>query len=637
MKKISYKSIACIVGMAAFPLAGEAQTSLTYSFTGAMQSFTVPACVSSVTLDARGSKGGDCVYNQPGTRPDDVGGPGGRVVAVYSVTPGQVLNIFVGGIPYNGGGNGAGSLAQAAGGGASDIRIGGTALTDRVIVAGGGGGGGNNCGAIPEPGGNGGGLIGAAGWQCGAQTGSVGKGGTQSAGGAAGGSPATAGALGQGGNGGGAATASGGGGGGYYGGGGAAFGSGGGGSSYTDPSATSVVHTQGFNNGTGLVIISYSSSPVSITSSSSNMCSGSTATLSAPALQTYTWSNGANTATTQVSPTVSTTYSLQGTDLSGCPVEGTISIGIISSPTITTSATSSSVCAGNSTTLTASGSAASYTWSTGATTASISVSPTTSTNYTVTGANACGTGTAMANVSVNNAPTIALPSSTVVCGSSGTVNLIATGTGVTSYSWSTGATTSSISVSPTVTTTYTVTGTGACGTATAMTTVSMGAAPTVTATSSSSTMCINNSVVIMANGSAGSTYQWNTGATTASISVSPTTTTVYSVTATNSCGSTTVSITQYVSLCTSLKELSGSEVRLYPNPASELIHVALPSSLLSGHVSIEISDAVGKVVIKESLTKDASTLKLGQIEQGIYFFKILLNDELISTGKIMKQ
>ncbi|MCZ8286057.1 MAG: glycine-rich protein, partial [Bacteroidia bacterium] len=253
-------------------------TSITFSYTGAMQSFTVPTCVTSLTLDVMGSKGGDCIYNQPGTKPDDLGGFGGRVVAEYSVTPGQVLNIFVGGIPYNGGGNGGGSIAQAHGGGASDIRIGGVTLADRVIVAGGGGGGGNNCSANAEPGGAGGGLTGATGWQCGNQTGTaVGQGGTQSAGGAAGTSPATAGSLGQGGNAGGAGTASGGGGGGYYGGGGAAYGGGGGGSSYAAPSATPVVHTQGYQNGTGLVIISYGPLPVAVNSTSLNVCSGSTA------------------------------------------------------------------------------------------------------------------------------------------------------------------------------------------------------------------------------------------------------------------------------------------------------------------------------------------------------------------------
>ena len=250
--KSPVRCAAWLLALAAAP----ASSAVTFSYTGAMQTWTVPNGVTSITVDVRGSQGGDCIYSNAG-KPDDLGGKGGRVVAVYAVTPGQTLNLFVGGIPYNGGGNGAGSICQANGGGASDVRIGGTALTDRVVVAGGGGGGGNNCSANAEPGGDGGGLIGATGWQCGNQQGgSVGMGGTQSAGGAGGTNPATAGALGIGGNGGGEGTASGGGGGGYYGGGGAAYGGGGGGSSYTSSSATSVAHTQGFQNGTGQILIS---------------------------------------------------------------------------------------------------------------------------------------------------------------------------------------------------------------------------------------------------------------------------------------------------------------------------------------------------------------------------------------------
>ncbi|SUJ00987.1 Glycine rich protein [Sphingobacterium spiritivorum] len=244
------------------------ETSQTYSYTGAMQTFVVPAGVTSIRVDVKGAQGGSAIYNQGSAKPDDLGGKGGRVTAEYPVTPGQTIYVFVGGNNgYNGGGNGGGSIEQPKGGDASDIRIGGTALSNRVIVAGGGGGGGNNCSINAEPGGAGGGLIGETGFQCGDQSGiSVGQGGTQSAGGIAGTSslsngnsiPATAGQLGLGGNAGiFYGTAAGGGGGGYFGGGGATYGGGGGGSSYTDPQATSVVHTQGFHSGLGQVIITY--------------------------------------------------------------------------------------------------------------------------------------------------------------------------------------------------------------------------------------------------------------------------------------------------------------------------------------------------------------------------------------------
>ena len=58
-------------------------------------------------------------------------------------------------------------------------------------------------------------------------------------------------------------------------------------------------------------------------------------------------------------------------------------------PTITLSATSNTVCAGNTVALTASG-ANSYTWSTTETTTTISATPTVTTNYTVTGTDGNG-------------------------------------------------------------------------------------------------------------------------------------------------------------------------------------------------------------------------------------------------------
>lgn len=536
------------------------QTSTTFSYTGAMESFTVPSCVTSITVDARGSKGSDYTA----ITPNDPGGLGGRVTCVYPVTPGQVLNIFVGGIPYNGGGTVLGTNG-ARGGGASDIRIGGTALTDRVIVAGGGGGGGDNCGGTVEPGGMGGGLIGGSGWQCGQQTGANGKGGTQTAGGATTSNatnPGTPGALGVGGNAG--STYGGSGGGGYYGGGGAAYGGGGGGSSYTDASATSVVHTQGFQNGTGQIILSYISTPA-LTMASTSVCPGSSVTLSA----------------------------------------GT-------------------------------GSGTTYNWSNGATTASISVSPTITTNYSVSATNSCGTSSAAVTVTVGSLPSVSVPSSTTIC-SGNTVSLNASGSAVSSYSWNTGATTAGISVSPTVTTSYTVTGTGACGTASSAVNVSVHTTPSVTAVSSVTNICVGDAVVLTASGNPGMSYSWNTGATTASISVSPATSTIYTVTASNACGSTSTTVSQVVSICTGLNTLVVAEqILLYPNPASDLLNVRIPAGLTASHASVELTDAIGRVVMREVLTKDINTLNLSKIEQGIYFYQIMADEKAVQSGRIIK-
>jgi hypothetical protein len=244
--------------------------SQTFAFTGGAQAFTVPAGVTSITIEAFGAQGGTGLTN-PNT--GGAAGLGGSVRATLTVTPGTVYQVNVGGR----GADGAfGVSGGAGGGGASDVRTGGNTLNDRVLVAGGGGGGGLGDGTgAGGAGGSGGGLIGANGG--GTTTGAGGGGGgTQSAGGSGGGGGAAgaSGTLGQGGNGGGAAgngaggfngggngRAPGAGGGGFFGGGGGGLANagagGGGGSSFATAAATSVTHQQGVRSGNGLVTISW--------------------------------------------------------------------------------------------------------------------------------------------------------------------------------------------------------------------------------------------------------------------------------------------------------------------------------------------------------------------------------------------
>ena len=101
--------------------------------------------------------------------------------------------------------------------------------------------------------------------------------------------------------------------------------------------------------------------------------------------------------------------------------------------------------------------------------------------------------------------------------------------GAATYSWSTGAVTSSVSVNPAVTTIYTVTGyNGTCPSANNTATINVIPSPVVTVNNPA--ICIGNNTVITAGGA--TNYTWNTGANTSSVSVSPTLTTVYTVTGT---------------------------------------------------------------------------------------------------------
>lgn len=133
----------------------------TFHYTGAAQSFTVPAKVSLIKVVALGAAGGGKAYYH-----GSLAGRGGRISAVVPVRAGERLHIYVGGAGYwaNGyqGGFNGGALpgeyfgGATGGGGASDVREGGMALRFRVVVAGGGGGWG------ADHGGGGGGGGGAS-------------------------------------------------------------------------------------------------------------------------------------------------------------------------------------------------------------------------------------------------------------------------------------------------------------------------------------------------------------------------------------------------------------------------------------------------------------------------------------------
>ncbi|GLR15640.1 glycine-rich protein [Portibacter lacus] len=296
---IIYRSyIFCATLLLSFQL--NSQTSDIYVYTGATETWVVPAGVFSIDLDISGGAGAQAIDR---VMTNGEGGGGGNATGTLAVTPGQTLYINVGGAGgtdgsggFNGGGNGGFGTAGGScsggnaggGGGASDIRINGNTLSDRIIVAGGGGGGARDyCNGVCQPcgcgggAGGGGGLMGGDGfaaYNCGegypGNGINFGMGASQTAGGMGGPPDAgginmgSSGVLGIGGNGtdGLYDVAGGGGGGGYYGGGGGGgaddgsgvgAGGGGGGSSYLDPSLTNSSTQSNIRAGNGEIVISY--------------------------------------------------------------------------------------------------------------------------------------------------------------------------------------------------------------------------------------------------------------------------------------------------------------------------------------------------------------------------------------------
>lgn len=186
------------------------------------------------------------------------------------------------------------------------------------------------------------------------------------------------------------------------------------------------------------------------------------------------------------------------------------------------------LCGSGSLTLNAGNAGATYLWSNGATTQTIAV--TTGGNYsvTVTTANGCVKSDTV-GVGFSSLPTVALGADAVICsGSSKTLNA---GNPGNTYLWSTGATTQTISVNTPGTYWAKVTNTYGCW-STDTIVLTAGTLPTVTL-GNDTAICANGSLTLNA-GNVGSTYLWNGGATTQTITVSAQG--AYSVTVTNAAG-----------------------------------------------------------------------------------------------------
>lgn len=284
---------------------------------------------------------------------------------------------------------------------------------------------------------------------------------------------------------------------------------------------------------------SSASTPLAVAASSTVLCSGGSATLTAGSGYTsYSWNpGGATTQSITVAPGVGTnTYTVVASNAGGCPVSATTTISV--SPPPVANVSSATICGGQNATLTASG-GGDYSWSSGQTTSAISVAPTTNATYSVIVSIGSCTDTAVGSVSVTSGITATAGPNTTIC-SGQNATLGATGGGT--YSWSNGATTSGISISPTITTTYSVTVTnGLCtDTSSAVVTVSSALPPII---SGNTSLCAGDVATLTASG--GATYLWNTGATATVITVNPTTATFYTVTATSAAGcvsSNTVSV-----------------------------------------------------------------------------------------------
>ena len=268
-----------------------------------------------------------------------------------------------------------------------------------------------------------------------------------------------------------------------------------------------------------------------VQTASTSICVGDTATLTAAATSTlsdtfsYLWSTQDTTAA--ITAIAAGTYTVTVTDGNGCTATANATITVNPLPVGTISG-NTALCAGQSTTLTASG-ANRYNWNTGASAPTITVSEGGTYVCTFTNSYNCSS-TQSVEVSIFSSPVIT--GETAFC-TGGSTTL--TATGGTTYTWSTGATTPTITVSQPGT--YSVTGSSAGGcTGSSSVTVVENPLPTVEI-SGYSVICSGIGAELTAT--EGSSYLWSTGEDTRSITANHTGNFSVLVTDANGCSNTT--------------------------------------------------------------------------------------------------
>jgi len=301
----------------------------------------------------------------------------------------------------------------------------------------------------------------------------------------------------------------------------------------------------------------YTAPVVTINPTALAVCEQTPITLTASGASTYSWTGPNGFTSTSANPTVTASasmtqhagvYTVTGVSGDNCSATATVNVMVNPKPMVTATTVVAVNCSGVPLTLqaTTDGTNPTYSWTGPNSFTSTAASPVVSANataamsgtytVTVTDNNGCF-GTASVAVTVNPAPTTTISGGPTIAVCSGTpiaFTLNGTQSGET-YAWSGPNGFTSTAASPTVTATstaanqgvYTVVVTSTLGcNQTATVSVTVNATPT--GTTENKEVCAGSSVTLTATG--GSTYLWDTGETTASISVSPTLSTSYRVT-----------------------------------------------------------------------------------------------------------
>jgi hypothetical protein len=283
------------------------------------------------------------------------------------------------------------------------------------------------------------------------------------------------------------------------------------------------------------------------------------------------------------------------------------------------------VCPGVSVILSASG-GDTYVWSTGETTQNITVMPDHTTHYTVTAYIGDVYDEDVVTVYVSNNPTVNISNGSEVTILQGEY-ITLSASGANRYEWNNGATQPNIAVNPNGTTTYKVTGYNS-NNCSAFKETRVNVVPKVTAfAGDDKTICRSEKITLTATG--GDEFLWSNGETTASIAVSPTEDTEYSVTVYNALDYDTAEVMVYVNDCSAVENPENPEYfefLAYPNPTAGELNIKISGVINVSHIALY--DLTGKLIFQEVISNDTQQnfvkqLDLTPYSDGLYLLKLV--------------
>ncbi|MFT6936110.1 MAG: hypothetical protein ACJA1N_000404 [Saprospiraceae bacterium] len=337
----------------------------------------------------------------------------------------------------------------------------------------------------------------------------------------------------------------------------------------------------------------------------------------------YQWSTGTTSSTLTV--TGAGTYSVV-VSINGCTSTDAIVVGSVPTPVFTLP-TSAAVCEGIPVVLdgTVNDPNVTYTWSNGAITPMITVTTSGTYNLTTTNSFNCAHSDGTIIV-IESLPIPNLGGDTTLCEGE-TLQLNGSIAGIANYSWSTGATTAGLLVDTAGTYIVTLTSDNGCvGTDNIVIDYSVIEFDWGTGLD----IAISNPLTLDA-GNTGSTYLWNTGETTQTISTDSAGTYTVTVTTAFDCteGSSVVVVNS-----TGTKNQLEDKVKVFPNPAQNFLVVEHNSLNLQRAI---ITNAYGQIVNQVTIQNN-NKISVADLASGFYFIQFQdKNGELVGTTRFIKQ